>query len=224
MTIIGGSGVPVDPTIAVSYLLVSFTLILSPGPDTFYVVANGMRHRVLGAVVSALGIGTGTIVHACLAAIGASTLISTSPLAFAMIQYAGAAYLLWMGINAIRSSLGSDKQQPAISRFVARSLWSVYWSGLITNMMNPKMFMFYIAFLPQFVDPTRGSVASQILFLSFLSNIAGTAYLICVGVAAGRVSSWLAGKSLGRWLDGLAGAFFIAIAIRLVATSEQPQR
>jgi threonine/homoserine/homoserine lactone efflux protein len=216
--------VPVDPAIAVSYLLISLTLILSPGPDTFYVIANGMRHRALGAVVSALGIGTGTFFHAFMAAIGASTLISTSPLAFAIVQYVGAAYLLWMGINAIRSSIGADNQQPVISRFVERSLWGVYWSGMITNAMNPKMFTFYIAFLPQFVEATRGSAASQILFLSFLSNMVGTAYLICVGLAAGRVSGWLAGKSLGRWLDGLAGAFFIAIAIRLVAASEQPQR
>ena len=100
---------------------------------------------------------------------------------------------------------------------------SVFLRGLTTNILNPKVVVFYLALLPQFVNPELGNVGLQIFLLGSIHNVIGLIFLLCVGLAAGRASDWLATTSFGRWMDGIAGVFFIGLAVRL-AISGRPER
>ena len=211
-----------DPTLTLAYVVLATALAISPGPDVLFVVANGMRHRARGAVASALGIGAGSVLHAIAAAVGVSAVIAASPLAFDILRYAGAIYLAYLGAQAIRSwFLNRDNGQPD-RHTVEQSVWSVFRQGLVTNILNPKVVVFYLALLPQFVSVELGNVGLQIFLLGCIHNVIGLIFLLCVGFGAGRASQWLAKTSFARWLDGFAGVFFIGLAVRL-ALSGKPE-
>ncbi|MBN9046119.1 MAG: LysE family translocator [Rhizobiales bacterium] len=200
---------------AAAYLLMSLGLILSPGPDTIFVVANGIRYRIKGAIVAALGIAVGTIFHALAAALGVAALIAASPLAFAIIRYAGAAYLCWLGLKILLSLARAKSAESGTRDQPLLSLGAVFRRAVVTNLLNPKMPLFYIAILPQFVDPSLGHVGLQMFMLSCMSNVIGTIYLVCIGCVAGRLRALPGSKKVGRWLDGIAASLFIGLGVRL---------
>ncbi len=207
-----------DPTLTLAYTIIAAAVAISPGPDVLFVVASGMRHRVKGAVASALGIAFGSVLHASAAALGVSAIIAASPLAFDLLRYGGAAYLLFLGCQAILSFLRSTRKTNAQSVEAEVSAWRVFQHGLFTNILNPKVIVFYLALLPQFVTIELGNVGLQIFLLGSIHNLIGFCFLICVGLAAGHASSWLQRTGFGRWMDGIAGIFFIGIAIRLMVS------
>ena len=207
-----------DPTLTAAYVVLAAALAFSPGPDVLFVVANGLRHRTKGAFASAFGIGAGSVLHALAAAIGVSAVIATSPTAFDLMRYCGALYLAYLGVQALRSWF---KNRGPTSDSLANSettVWSVFRRGLITNALNPKVVVFYLALLPQFVSAELGNVGLQIFLLGCIHNAIGLAFLLSVGLAAGRASGWLASTNFGRWLDGVAGIFFLGLAVRLALT------
>lgn len=214
---------PVDPNLAAAYLLVSLTLTLTPGPDTLFVIAAGMRHRVRGAVVSALGIGAGCVVHCLVAALGLSALLLSWPLTFDVVKSVGAAYLAWLGVKALRSALSAKPSPRLVEASSRTALPSVFRQALVTNLLNPKIPLFFMAILPQFVDASRGRVGLQMFLLGFLGNAIGVLYLIGIGSLSGSARTLLARGTFGRWLDGVAGVFFIGLALRLAVTG-RPQR
>ncbi|MEM9590002.1 MAG: LysE family translocator [Pseudomonadota bacterium] len=211
-----------DPNLTAAYLVIATALALAPGPDVLFVVANGMRHKVRGAIASALGIGSGSVVHALAAALGISALIAASPVAFDVLRYAGAAYLAFLGYKALRSWWAYSNDLNAEDAPVEASARHVFLRGLITNILNPKVVVFYLALLPQFVSVELGNVGLQIFLLGCIHNAIGIIYLICIGLAAGKASGWLARTSFGKWMDGIAGVFFIGLAVRL-ALSGRPE-
>lgn len=207
-----------DPTLTATYIAVATALAIAPGPDVLFVVANGLRHKARGAVASALGIGLGSVLHALAAALGISALIATSPIAFEALRYVGAAYLVYLAYGALRSwwtESGSKRAQVSSTETTPRE---VFLRGLVTNVLNPKVVVFYLALLPQFVSPELGNVGLQIFLLGCIHNAIGISFLIGIGLAAGRASSWLATTDFGRWLDAIAAAFFFGLAIRLVVS------
>ena len=211
-----------DPTLTAAYLVVALAVALSPGPDVLFVLANSLQHKAKGAVASALGIGAGSLIHALAAAIGISALIAASSLAFDALRYAGAAYLTWLGFQALRSwylNAGATNMSPQETETTALR---VFQRALLTNILNPKVIVFYLALLPQFVNPSLGSVGLQIFLLGSIHAGIGVVYLVSIGFAAGRASDWLATTSFGRWMDGVAGVFFLGLAIRL-AVSGKPE-
>lgn len=210
-----------DPTLTLAYIVVAAALAVSPGPDVVFVIANGMRHKAKGAVASALGIGAGSVVHAIAAALGVSALIAASPVAFDILRYGGAIYLAWLGVQALRSYVRNDTAPDKTITVRETSSIEVFQRGLLTNILNPKVVVFYLALLPQFVSLELGHVGLQIFLLGCIHNILGLAFLLTVGLAAGRASDWLATTSFGRWMDGIAGLFFIGLAVRL-AVSGRP--
>ncbi|MEM9247150.1 MAG: LysE family translocator [Pseudomonadota bacterium] len=210
-----------DPSLTAAYILVATALALAPGPDVLFVVANGMRHRVRGAVASALGIGLGSVLHALAAALGISAVIAASPVAFDTLRYAGAAYLAYLGVRALKTWWFYTNDLTTAGAAVDHSAWSVFLRGLITNVLNPKVVVFYLALLPQFVRVELGHVGLQIFLLGCIHNVIGLLYLVCIGLAAGKASVWLAQTQFGRWMDGIAGVFFIGLAVRL-AVSGRP--
>ena len=212
-----------DPALTAAYLIIALAVALSPGPDVLFVLANSLQHKLKGALASALGIGAGSLLHALAAAVGISALIAASPLAFDALRYAGAAYLAWLGFQALRSWYRGTGIDPASPRETETTALRVFQRALLTNILNPKVIVFYLALLPQFVNPELGQVGLQIFLLGSMHAGIGVVYLASIGFAAGRASDWLATTSFGRWMDGIAGVFFIGLAIRL-ALSGRPER
>jgi len=215
-----------DPALTGAYIVLAAALAVSPGPDVLFVIANGMRHRARGAVASALGICAGSVLHAFAAALGISALIAASPFMFDLLRYAGAAYLAWLGLQAVRSWwVNREATYDGMSDARERKhgpVRAVFRQGLITNILNPKVVIFYLALLPQFVNVDLGHVGLQIFLLGCIHNLIGLIFLLTVGCAAGKASSWLAKHNFARWLDGFAGLFFIGLAVRLAVTG-RPQ-
>lgn len=209
---------PLDPALTVAYIVLAATLALSPGPDVMFVIANGMRHKIIGAIASALGISAGSFLHSILAAVGVSAVIAASPVAFEIMKIAGALYLAWLGVQAIRSFLRTSGSTNLTQKTQEVSAWQIFLRGYLTNILNPKVIVFYLALLPQFVSVELGYVGLQVFLLGCIHNAIGLSFLIVVGLAAGKASCWIARTSLGRWLDGIAGVFFLGLAARLALT------
>ena len=141
--------------------LASVVLLLTPGPAVLYIVARSVEQGRAAGLVSVLGIHLGTIVHITAAAVGLSALVVSSALAFAIVKYLGAAYLIWIGIRTLDGQ-GPDPEAPAVP---AEPLRRAFRDGFVVNLFNPKTAIFFLAFLPQFVDPARGALHWQILVL-----------------------------------------------------------
>jgi threonine/homoserine/homoserine lactone efflux protein len=148
----------------VLFVSAALVLLLIPGPAVFYVLGRSIGQGRAAGLVSALGISVGTLVHVAAAALGLSALLMSSAVAFGMVKYLGAAYLVYLGVQKIR-----DEASIEVSETVPRvNLGSIFAQGIVVNVLNPKSALFFFAFLPQFVDASRGHVAGQILFLGLL--------------------------------------------------------
>jgi len=197
------------------FLVAALTLNLTPGADMTYVIARSASQGRLAGVSSALGISAGSLVHSLLAALGLSALVMQSEAAFQVIKFAGAAYLLFLAWKAWRSGsvdAGQPLRPPA-------SLGRIFIEGLLTNLLNPKVALFILAFLPLFVEPARGSVAGQILFLGLLFNIGGTAVNIVVACTVDWIVAALregAGRSqrVAMWMRRLSALVFVYLAVQ----------
>lgn len=209
-----------DPTLTTAYIILAAALAVAPGPDVLFVVANVMQHRVKGAIASALGIGAGSVLHALAAALGISAIVAASPTAFDFLRYAGAAYLVYLGVQALKSWWTYSNNLDPNQAVVEISAWSVFRRGLITNVLNPKVVVFYLALLPQFINVELGNIGLQIFLLGCIHNAIGITFLIGIGLAAGKASGWLARTSFGKWMDGIAGIFFIGLAVRLLISGK----
>ena len=200
------------------FLAATLALNLTPGPDMLYVMARGVGQGRTAGVVSALGIGGGTLVHTVAVALGLSTLLLSMPTAYEVIRYAGAAYLLYLGIRTLasREDVRLDTHSPT------QSLSCIFRQGVVTNVLNPKVALFFIAFLPQFADPARGSVAWQMLVLGLLFNVSGTTVNTIVGLLSGYLGAKLKERpTLWRVQRWFTGGVFVALAARL-AVSDRP--
>lgn len=194
------------------FVLATLTLNVTPGPDMLYVIARGAGQGRAAGVVSALGIAAGCVVHTLLVACGLAGLLLTAPAAFDMVKYAGAAYLVYLGVRALTS-----RRRGGVNRQVAEcGLGHVFLQGALTNLLNPKVALFFLAFLPQFTDPSRNPVALQILLLGLLFNLLGTTVNVVVALAAshagGRFKSGLGDSAALRWLTG---GVLIGLGLRL---------
>ena len=172
------------------FISVALILVLMPGPNTLYIIARSIQQGRRAGIVSSLGVQVGTLVHIAAAALGLSALLLSSVLAFNVVKYAGAAYLIYLGIKTL---LTREKVGPA--QVVQRaSLSRVFYQGVVVNLLNPKTALFFFAFLPQFVDAARGRVAMQIVLLGTILVVLGTLSDSVYALAAGGVGNWLRGN------------------------------
>src|ERR1700685_4331016 len=159
-------------------------LLLTPGPAVLYIVARSVEQGRIAGLASVFGITAGTLVHVLASTLGLSALLASSALAFAVVKYAGAGYLIYMGLRRI---LRRTDQPVSPSTLPRRSLGKLYRDGFIVNLLNPKTALFFLAFLPQFVDPARGAAAFQVAFLGllfvFMSLISDSLYALAAGTA-----------------------------------------
>lgn len=198
-------------TLAV-FMAAGLTLNVTPGPDMLYVATRATSEGRAAGIVSALGIGAGTLVHVAALALGLAALLAAVPLAYDAVRLAGAAYLVWLGARALlrpASALAGPAVAPA-------SRWRVFRQGIVTNVLNPKVALFFLAFLPQFVDPARGSPAAQIVVLGLLFDVSGTLVNVLVAVAASRAGAWLRRPGRpARLLQRATGVVFVGLGLRL---------
>lgn len=171
------------------FLTASLALLLVPGPAVLYIVARGIDQGRRAGLVSVLGIEVANSIHVVAAALGLSTVLMSSALAFDVVKYLGAAYLIYLGIR----KLTSRDEDHAVSAGAPDSLGRIFRQGVIVNVLNPKVALFFFAFLPQFVDTARGSVAAQILALGLI--------FVAMGIVTDSGYALLSG-ALGRWLRG----------------------
>jgi len=184
---------PDTSTITV-FAVATLALLIVPGPSVIYVVTRSMDGGRTAGLVSVLGIHTGTLIHVGAAAFGLSALLMTSALAFNTVKYAGAAYLIYLGIRRLASS------EPSIGRaeVESASLLRVFGQGILVNALNPKTALFFFAFIPQFVDPSNGTVALQILLLGALFIFLGLLSDGTYAMAAATFGGWLRSSSFYR--------------------------
>ena len=200
-----------EKTAFLTFLFAAFMLNIAPGPDMLYVIGRSLGQGRKAGIVSALGIFVGCWAHILAAAFGIAALLRSSPVAFNVVRYAGAAYLVYLGIKMIvqQSNLAQQQPKPA-------SLASIFRQGVITNVLNPKVALFFLAFLPQFVDAHRGSVVWQILLLGLIFNVGGTAVNLGVAYAGGTLGELLRRNArfarMQQWFTGLV---FIGLGARL---------
>ena len=199
------------------FMAAALALNITPGPDMLYVIARSSSEGRGAGIASALGIGAGTLVHIAALALGLSALLAAVPLAYDVIRWAGALYLVWLGVRAIRDA-GEMSERVALEPASRRA---IFRQGMVTNVLNPKVALFFLAFLPQFVDPARGNPVLQIVALGLLFDLSGTLVNLAVALAASRVAQWGQRLSSERRtrriviLRRLTGAIFIALGARL---------
>ena len=210
---------PVDPGLFATFLLTVTVLCVVPGPDQLFIVAQGIRRGPRGGAAAAIGMTGGMLFHTAAAVIGLSALVQSSAAALALLRYAGAAYLLWLAIAALRGRHGAATA-PESGAHAEDGLPAarIVRQAMITNVLNPKIIVFYVAFLPQFLDPARGAIGLQLLVLGLTFMLVGLVIDLAVGIGAGRLGRRLAGsRRAGRVLDRLSGVVFAGLAARLVA-------
>jgi threonine/homoserine/homoserine lactone efflux protein len=193
------------------FVLSGLLLNLTPGADTLYIVARGTTQGARAGAVAALGIGAGCIVHTLAAALGLSAILATSATAFALVKWIGAAYLVYLGFTllAARPAAGTPPPRPA-------SPGRVFAQGFVTNVLNPKVALFFLAFLPQFIAADAPSKAAAFLVLGAIFNVNGTLWNLLVAWSAGNLGKRLSARSpAATWLHRTVGALFIALGIRL---------
>ena len=200
------------------FVAASVVLLLTPGPAVLFIVARSVEQGRAAGLASVLGIHLGTIVHIVAAAVGLSALLVSSALAFAVVKYLGAAYLVWIGV---RTLLAKDPD-PAAPRMARAPLRRIFRDGFVVNLFNPKTAIFFLAFLPQFVDPARGAVHWQILALGLTFMVLGMMSDGMFALAAGAAGDFLRRSRrflrLQRWF---AGTSFIGLGITAAFASRK---
>ncbi len=201
------------------FMMAGWILIVTPGPDTAYIIGRSVQLGWRGGVAAALGIGSGCLVHVFGAAIGLSAIIATSSIAFTAVKLIGAAYLCYIGIRMLLSrgsTLNADATPDGMVSPREIPLRQVFWQGALTNVLNPKVALFFLAFLPQFVDTASPHKAAAFLLLGLIFVINGTLWCLGVAAFAAKVGDVLKrSRNALTWIDRALGGLFVALGVRL---------
>jgi threonine/homoserine/homoserine lactone efflux protein len=197
----------------------SLALLLVPGPAVIYIVSRSLEQGRAAGAVSVLGVHAGSVVHVAAAAAGVSAVLATSATAFAFVKYLGAAYLVYLGVQRLRrgrSALPAEPLREPAARLFRR--------GFVVNVLNPKTALFFLAFLPQFVDPTRGAVAAQLLVLGLCFILLGVLSDGAYALAAGGLGARLRrSATVRRRLDRVSGGVYLGLGAAAALSSERPR-
>ena len=196
-----------------AFFITSLLLALAPGPDNIFVLTqSALRGKAAGLAVT-MGLCTGLIVHTSAVALGLAAIFAASSLAFTVLKLCGAAYLLWLAWQAFRAS-ATEITAVAGDQLTG---WQLYRRGILMNITNPKVSIFFLAFLPQFTDPARGSLTVQLLLLGGLFILATIVVFGGIALVSGMLGNWLnRSPAVQRLMNRLTGTIFVALALRLV--------
>jgi threonine/homoserine/homoserine lactone efflux protein len=202
-----------DTPLLIAFAIAALAVILSPGPDTLYVLSRSVGEGKLTGIVASFGISTGLCVHVAAASLGLSKLFEYAPLAFDVLRWAGVAYLLYL---AWRAFTGDSAPLNVSAGTERKQLLRAFSEAALTNLLNPKIIVFFIAFLPQFANPARGGVALQILLLGGMFILAGFCWLGVLALAFGYFGDWLKRSvRFWRWQRWIMGTSLGGIALWL---------
>jgi threonine/homoserine/homoserine lactone efflux protein len=201
------------------FIAAGLLLNITPGPDLLFIVGRAAAQGVRAGVAAALGVATGCLVHTAAVALGVAALLAASSTAFEVIKLAGAAYLAWLGVRLLLA-----RQAPVLDAAptAACDTGAVFWQGFITNALNPKVALFFLALLPQFVAPQAPSKALALAVLGVIFALNSLLVILPVAWLAGRLGARLQQAAAARhWLDRALGVLFLGLAVRL-ALQRQP--
>ncbi|CAN5676427.1 LysE family translocator [soil metagenome] len=200
------------------FLTASVALIVTPGPDMIYVVTRGIAQGRAAGLVSAWGACSGLILHTMLASLGLSALLQSSVTAFTIVKYAGAAYLIYLGIKAFLNCEHFSVPQESAAEL---QLKKVFLQGMLSNVLNPKIALFFLAFLPQFVSPALGSVALQMLVLGLIFTVLALLVFNVIACFSGTLGGWLTQKpAFADGLRWLTGSVLVGLGLRLALPNQ----
>lgn len=199
------------------FILASALLGLAPGPDNIFVLTQSLLHGSKSGIIITLGLCTGLLVHTTAVALGLAAIFQTSAFAFTVLKYIGALYLLYLALLAFRAS----NSQINKTGNTQRNYWQLYKRGIFMNITNPKVSIFFLAFLPQFTDPEKGGITLQLLMFGSLFIITALCVFGCISLLAGKLGRWLnQSEKVEIYLQRIAGTVFAALAVKL-ALSER---
>lgn len=208
---------PVDPALLLACILASLAVAIAPGPDMMFVLGQTLAGGARRGWAAAMGIYCGAAVHVLLAALGVAALLAAEPALFTALRLAGGAYLIWLGLQSLRAAwAGAAVGAP--SRVAVRR---VLLQGALTNLTNPKVALFFLAFLPQFVatDPGRAPAWAQMLILGLVLPLVSVPVFAVLIAGAAKATGVLARSAeASRWLQGVAGTIFLGLGARLVVS------
>lgn len=208
---------PIDPHLLALFTVTALVAMITPGPDMLYVLGCGIRGGPRAGLLATAGVATSEAVHVALAAAGLTALFAAVPVAFTTVRIAGGIYLIHLGVQIIRHRTGGPGDVPESGGSITGR--RAYFNGLATNLLNPKMVTFTIAFLPQFVDPSLGRLWLQFVVLGAILIVLEFVVDGAVGVFAGRIGGWLrARRRVRRGIDVATGGLFVGLGVRLAAT------
>jgi threonine/homoserine/homoserine lactone efflux protein len=198
-----------------------FVVNATPGVDMLFTLAQTLRHGVAGGLFAAMGVIAGCVVHTLVAASGLAALLAASGTAFALVKWAGAAYLVWLAIGMLRASGsasapgGDSAAGPALDRSTSPGLGRVFRQGLLTNVLNPKIAIFFLALLPQFIDAVTPDKLLAFLFLGAWFVVQGALFLIAFVLLVAPLRRWRASPAWRRGLNAAGAGIFLWLAARL---------
>ena len=200
----------------VLFVVTGFLLNLTPGQDTLYIVGRSIAQGRRAGVLSVLGITSGCVVHTLAAAFGLSAILATSARAFLVVKWVGAAYLAYLGVKMI---VDRSENPGGLREFGRESAWRIYRAGFFTNLLNPKVALFFMAFLPQFVDPMSESKIAAFVFLGALFMFTGTLWCLVLAWSASAMSRrFRSNPSAGTMIRRAAGAMFVGLGVKLAVS------
>ncbi len=200
------------------FIATAIVLVLTPGQDTFFILGRSLASGRAAGIAAALGITAGSLIHTLLAALGLSALLATSPQAFMAVKFAGAAYLLYIGVRALLSRGGGV---PGAETRGNESRWSAFRQGILSNLLNPKVALFFLALMPQFISAGSTNKVGAFLVLGLTFVTLGVAWCMALAVGAAYLrGAFLRRPSLAGVLNKVAGAMFIALGLRLAAVRQ----
>jgi len=196
------------------FVIAGLLLNLTPGPDTLYIIGRSSTQGLRAGVAAALGIGAGIMVHISAAALGISALFAASVTAFTLLKLAGAAYLIYVGISLMRAPSAN------VPLLEAATLRAIFVQGFWTNVLNPKVALFFLAFLPQFVDAEAPQKTAALLFLGLVFNVNGTLWNLFVAWSSAHVGRALLRGRGATWFNRTVGAVFVYLGARLALSRD----
>ncbi len=196
------------------FIVTAFVLYATPGVDMLFTVSRTLQHGWRTGMAAALGITAGCVVHTLAAALGLAALLAASALAFTAIKWLGAAYLLWLALGMLRASVHDSATALAVSSPLPAK--QVFAQGFLTNVLNPKVALFFLALLPQFISADAPDKTVAFLFLGAVFVTGGALFLVALVALTHRMRAFGASRVTRRVLNAIGGALFAAVAIRLV--------
>ena len=200
------------------FIISGLLLNIMPGPDSLLIMARSASQGWRAGVAAAMGIGTGTMVHVLAAAVGLSAILATSATAFMIVKNIGAAYIIWMAIGLLRSKRGEPGQRLAVPPLPYRKIFA---QGFLTNILNPKVAIFFLAFVPQFIDAAAPNKALAFIILGCIFNVNGMLWCVSLALFKALVSARVkVNPAVSLWLNRVTGGLFIWLGIKLALSKQ----